>query len=274
MIDTHCHLNFEIFDTILEKAIADATAAGVTHYIVPGTDIESSAKAVAVSKKFENTYAAVGIHPHHAYQAQYDHAAVPALLKELDTLLDPSDIIAIGEIGLDRHTYESTKYEDYTVTSDFLETQQRLFTHQLFLAAFIRKPIIVHNREATDWLLDLLTKHWNDWFSGKMVFHCCEADVRLLEFAKERNSFIGVDGDVTYSKKKAAFIKEVPLELLVLETDAPFLTPEPVRQTKKFPNEPVNLVHTAKFVAELKGNSLEELDQITTQNAKTLFDLN
>jgi len=273
MIDTHCHLNFDVFDNNHEEVLEHAQKIGIEAIIVPGIDIESSAKAVEISNKLTNTYAAIGIHPHHAYQAQHDHAAVPALLKELDTLLDASNIVAIGEIGLDRHVYESTKDEDYTVTPDFFETQQRLFTHQLFLATFIKKPVIVHSREAADWLLDILTKYWNDWFSGKMVFHCCEADMRLLEFAKERNIFIGVDGDVTYSKNKAAFVKEVPLELLVLETDAPFLTPEPVRQTKKFPNEPTNLIHTAQFVAQLKDISFEELNQATTQNSKSLFNV-
>lgn len=274
MIDTHCHLNFEAFENITDLVIESAYISGISRIVVPGTDLPTSSKAIQLAKSNENIYAAVGIHPHHAFEISDAHTEVPAILDGVGKLLDHEEVVAIGEIGLDKHIYTNTIYENYQLTDTFLDVQQRLFTHQLFLGAFMKKAVIIHNREATDWLLDLMHKHWNDALSGKTVFHCCEANEALLSFAKERNIYIGVDGDVTYSKKKAAFIKEVPLELLVLETDAPFLTPEPVKQTKKFPNEPANLMHTAKFVAELKGITVEELDHATTQNAKELFGLN
>jgi len=273
MIDTHCHLNFEAFEGTVDQTLANATAAGITHLVVPGTDIPSSTSAIRIADMYDNVFAAVGIHPHHAYEIQDDRNMVPQLLKHLDELLEHSKVTAVGEIGLDRHVYKNTQYDGYQLSDSFLEIQQRLFTHQLYLAAFIQKPVITHNRDAADWLLEILEKYWDEWFSGKLVFHCCEANEQLLTFAKERHIYIGVDGDVTYSKKKAAFVQQVPLELLVLETDSPYLTPEPTRQTKKFPNEPANLVHTARYIANLKGISLEELNEVTTTNAKQLFGL-
>lgn len=273
MIDTHCHLNFEAFEETVDQTLANTTTAGITHLVVPGTDIPSSTSAIRIADTHDNVFAAVGIHPHHAYEIKDDRNMVPELLKQLDELLEHSKVVAIGEIGLDRHVYKNTQYDGYQLSAEFLETQQRLFTHQLYLAAFIQKPVITHNRDAADWLLEILEKYWNEWFSGKLVFHCCEANEELLAFAKKRHIYIGVDGDVTYSKKKAAFIKEVPLELLVLETDSPYLTPEPARQTNKFPNEPANLIYIAQCIADLKGISLEELNQATTQNAMSLFGL-
>ena len=106
-----------------------------------------------------------------------------------------------------------------------------------------------------------------------MVFHCCEPDEELLAHAKEHHIFIGVDGDVTYSKKKQEFIKNVPLDMLVLETDSPFLLPEPLRSQKKFPNEPANIAVIAKFITHLCGVNIEDLQRITTDNAHRLFSL-
>lgn len=284
MFDTHAHLNFKSFDGIVDEVIAQAKKAGVTHMTVPGTDIASSKRAIAIAEKNDNVYAAVGIHPHHVFQyVTQNKTHVTQEIKKLAELLDSCvssyklhdscPIVALGEIGLDRHIYKKTKYENYQVDELFIEAQKELFVAQLELAKKYQKSVIIHNREAKKDTLSILSKHWNSFFAGRMVLHCCEPDAELLEFAKSHHIYIGVDGDVTYQADKQAFIKTIPLEMLVLETDAPFLSPEPFKSQKVFPNKPANLKIIAEFVAKLYGISSEKIEKQTAENAKKLFRL-
>ena len=198
-------------------------------------------------------------------------------------MLVEEKVIAIGEIGLDRHIYQKTKYENYNVNEEFMNLQKEFFVAQLKLAKKYQKSVIIHNREAKQDLLPLLNENWDSFFEGRMVFHCCEPDGELLDFAIQRGILIGVDGDVTYRTDKQEFVKKAPPEMLVLETDSPFLTPRlpvlevacPGNQAKplKFPNKPENLPLIARFVARLKGKHVESIVEATTQNAKKLFNL-
>jgi len=148
------------------------------------------------------------------------------------------------------------------------------------LAIKYDKSLILHNREAREDILEVLREMWDKKLEGRTVFHCCEPDMELLEFAKKHKMFIGIDGDVTYWKKKLfgfaqskqEFIKKVPLEMLVLETDSPFLIPElsGSRSWTRY-NEPKNIVLIAEFVAKLKNVSINRLIDTTTENAKKLF---
>jgi len=292
MFDTHCHLNFSAFDGILEKVISEAKNERVEKFVVPGTDIETSKKAVAIAKKYEEVYAAVGIHPHHVkkYQKEmpkqvrhdklsYCHPELDSGslfnndFKKLEKLLTYPKVVAVGEIGLDRHIYKKTKYEDYQIDEEFIALQKEVFLAQLNLAKKYKKTVILHNREAKDDLLKILTSNWQLVTSNRIVFHCCEPDFDLLYFAKKNNIYIGVDGDVTYDQKKQAFVKKIPLSLLVLETDSPFLTPAPLRndQKTKFPNTPKNLILIAQKVAEIKGEKVEKIMEITEKNGERLF---
>ncbi len=288
MFDTHCHLNFSRFQDRrrVEEVIHEASQSGVTHIMVPGTDVATSEKAVAIAQEYETIYAAVGIHPHHVYDYVRNRSASsvprptqnPELItksdiRSIEDLLRNPKVVAVGEIGMDKHPYKATKYENYIVDDGFLTLQKELFRQQLMLAIKHEKSVIFHNREAKDDLLPLLHSLWDDTVGGKSVFHCCEPDPEILDFAKEHGMFVGVDGDITYSPEKQRFIKTVPLELLVLETDAPFLLPEPLRGEKKFPNEPKNLKLIGEYVARLLGISFDELASITTENSKRLFGL-
>lgn len=183
--------------------------------------------------------------------------------------------MAIGEIGLDRHIYEETKYEDYHVDEQFIEAQKVLFRRQILLAKKYGLSVIVHNREAIQDLLPLLNEIWDDYFEGRMVFHCCEPLDELLAFALKHHIYIGIDGDITYTTdealQKRTFIANVPDELLVLETDSPFLLPEPLRSEKKYPNTPLNIHLVGKFVAQCRRQNVDELQKMTTQNAHKLF---
>ncbi|OGK29209.1 hypothetical protein A3D06_02490 [Candidatus Roizmanbacteria bacterium RIFCSPHIGHO2_02_FULL_40_9] len=277
MFDTHAHLNFNRFKKTLEEVIEASQKAGVKYMVVPGTDIPSSEKALEIARNHENIFAAVGIHPHHAVslvpleERSDDRISKEALLEGVLQNDTQGNIVAIGEIGLDQHVYEQTKYENYHIDEAFIIAQKDILVKQIQLAKKYEKSVIVHNREAKDHLLEILNIHWDSYFEGKMVFHCCEPDKDLLEFAKSHKIFIGVDGDVTYSQEKQEFIKNVPLEMLVLETDSPFLLPEPLRSQKKYPNTPANIPLISKYIANLLGRSVEEVVKITTENALSLF---
>ena len=283
MFDTHCHLNFSAFAGILEKVIAEAKKNDVEKIVVPGTDVETSKKAVAIAQKYEGIYAAVGIHPHHVKEIQNAKLKIDKLIEEIENLLKEEKVVAVGEIGLDRYIYKKTRYENYQIDEEFITLQKEVFLTQLKLAKKYKKAVIIHNRKAKNDLLEILNTCYL-LLNTPMVFHCCEPDLDLLNFAKKHHIYIGVDGDVTYDQKKQEFVKKIPLSLLVLETDSPFLTPriEHLRgETKKTKtvfnkdslhiNAPKNLVLIAQKVAEIKGEKVEKIMEVTKKNGKRLF---
>lgn len=260
--------------------------------IVPGTDLETSKKAVEIAEKFPGVYAAVGIHPHHVCQyrssaKQFFHtrtspqkrgfskvkriAFASDLISLLSKMLSHPKVVAVGEVGVDRHEYKKTIYQTYQVDQAFIELQKLFFIEQIKLAYKYKKAVIIHNRQAIDELLAILNTKYLI-LNTKMVFHCCEPDDRLLNFAIKNHVYIGVDGDVTYRKDKQEFIKKVPMDLLVLETDSPFLTPRlsSPRPQGRY-NEPKNIKVIAEFIAKLLNCQIAELMEKTTENAKRLF---
>lgn len=282
MFDTHCHLQFDVFEGKVDALIKEASDAGVDHIVVPGTDVATSQQAVEIVQRFDTVYAAVGIHPHHVYEMRDEKSqlqnpnfksTIKQQLETLDRLIVGQKVVAVGEVGLDRHVYKKTKYGEYRVDESFISLQKELLISQLELVKRYKKSVIIHNRETKDELLDILHDRWTSEFAERMVFHCCEPDGELLDFAKKHQIYIGVDGDITYRKDKQEFIKQVPLELLVLETDAPFLTPEPIRSEKKTPNKPAYLKFIVNHVARLKRREEEEINITTFFNAKKLFQL-
>ncbi|MCR4263238.1 MAG: TatD family hydrolase, partial [Candidatus Roizmanbacteria bacterium] len=288
MFDTHAHLNFSRFKKNADEVIQRANKAGVDYIVIPGTDIESSKKAVEISERYDEIYAAVGIHPHHIYEyvlrhseEQRDEESRPDKIlrsaqddmRIVEKLLSHPKVVAVGEIGIDRHVYEETKYEQYTIDENFLSAQRELFAQQIRLASKHNKSLIIHNREATADVLEVLQENWDSLLSGRTVFHCCEPNEELLSFAKEHTIYIGVDGDITYDTNKQEFIKRVPLNMLVLETDSPFLLPEPLRSRKEYPNEPKNIKLVASKLSELHGISTEKIADTTMKNALRLFHL-
>ena len=272
-IDTHCHLNFKRFNKTREQVIIEAEKKGVAILIVPGTDILSSHKAVEIAAQNEKIYATVGIHPHHTYNTQHIAYNIQKDMDELEKLIIHSKVVAVGEVGLDNHEYKDTKYPDYQISSAFMEAQKEYFIAQIRLANQYKKALIIHNRETKKELLTVLTKEWSEDMQFRTVFHCCEADEELLEYAKKHSIFIGIDGDVTYGGEKAAFAQKIPLNMLVLETDSPFLLPEPLRAQKLYPNTPATISLVAQCVADIKGISIEEVAEVTTKNARKLLRL-
>lgn len=280
MIDTHCHLNFKAFKKILGEVISGAQAAGVQDIIIPGTDVKTSRLACDIAASHEHLYAAVGIHPHHVFQYLMPNIqqqpGAPKLESDIDAiedLLKHPSVVAVGEVGLDRHVYEETKYAEYAVNQEFIELQRTLLREQIRLAIKYGKSLILHNREAKNEMLPLLTELWDTRLEGRTVFHCCEPDEELLAFAVKHAMYIGVDGDITYVPEKQAFVTKIPQNMLVLETDAPYLLPEPLRSKREFPNRPANIRITAETVARLRDEEVDQLIEFTTANARALFRL-
>jgi len=272
-IDTHCHLNFKRFNKNRDQVIEDAHQKGVEICVVPGTDIASAQKAVEIATQNTNIYAAVGIHPHHTFGVTHAADTLQNEMQELAKLLIHPKVVAVGEVGLDKHAYDDTKYPNYQIDDVFLKTQKEYFIAQMDLAKHYKKALIIHNRETKKELLTILDAQWSEQMGFHTVFHCCEPDEALLEYAITHNVYIGVDGDVTYGGEKAAFVKKVPLSALVLETDSPFLLPEPLRAQKLYPNTPSTIPLIAQCIAELKGIAVEDVARATTENACRLFNI-
>lgn len=278
MFDTHCHLNFSAFKKKLPEVIDGARAAGVTHIVIPGTDTTSSQKGVEIASEHEHMYAAVGIHPHHVYEllSAGDTTRMKQELETIEQLLSHEKVVAVGEVGLDRFVYKQTKYPFYEVTEKFVELQRLLLEKQIALAVRFKKSLIIHNREAKADLLQVLETGWDVHLKGRAVLHCCEPDPELFAEAQKRGIYLGVDGDVTYSVEKQKFLKEHVgvehfLKMYVLETDAPFLLPEPLRTQKQYPNKPEHIPVIARFLAGLLQVPEEVVMKRTTENAKMLF---
>jgi len=269
LIDTHCHLNFKAFSGCVPQVIARAKERGVGQFIVPGTDLESSQKAVELAKVHSEVWAAVGIHPHHV---PYHPGGDMEQWDALKALIIQPRVVAVGEVGMDKYEYQVTKYPEYRITPEFVFAQEQLLKRQIELAITFDKALVLHNRLAVTEILKVLSESWDQKLAGRAVFHCCEAEPALLEFAKAHQMYLGVDGDITWSKKKQRFIKEVPLSMLVLETDSPYLTPEPAKPVSKT-NEPQNLIYVRDQVALLQGIASEKVVALTTQNAQKLFNL-
>lgn len=253
LVDTHCHLDLEAYAEDLEEVIRRAGEHGVRGIITVGTDLQSSRRAIRIATRWPGIRALVGIHPHDAGNAAGDD------LEELGRLAEshPELVVGYGEIGLDY----AKRYSDP-------ETQRRLFRRQLRLAAELKLPVIIHDREAHHDTMTLIRESGPLDHGG--IMHCFSGDLELARQAVDCNLLVSIPGIVTF--KKAAMLQEVaaqlPLEHLVLETDGPFLAPVPFRGKR---NEPAYTVFTAAAVAALRKLPLTEVTARTTGNCCNLF---
>jgi len=273
-IDTHCHLNFKVFENDWLEVVKKAQKAGVEKIIVPGTDLESSKKAVEIAESADGVYATVGFHPHHTKGLKDINNNIK---KELKNLAKSKKVVGIGECGLDYYVYKKTKYDKAEITLKLKNLQKQLFGMQIQLAKELNLPIIIHNREAGEDILDVINHFSKD--DNKVprgVFHCISGSKEYLERVLGLGFYVGVDGNVTYSKNVKKLAKKVSLDRLLLETDSPFLTPEPIRsgvknRGGKLRNEPISVKIVADYLTKLKNVSLDEIVSLTTKNAEVLF---
>lgn len=260
LADSHCHLDFRTFDEDREEVIFRSREAGVTRILNPGIDLESSKEAVRLAEKHPHIYAAVGIHPNDAggWNAE--------TLATLRSLADHPKVVAIGEIGLDFYR----KQADPTV-------QRRIFREQLYLAAEMGLPVIIHSRQAIREVLEIVSLWRMDLIkSGSAlsdqpgVLHAFEGDLENALQAIDMNFYLGVGGPITFrnAQDKQALFSALPLEALLLETDAPFLAPHPHRGER---NEPSYIRWIAETLSTLTNTPISSLAKITSNNAARLF---
>lgn len=262
MVDVHCHLNFNAFEKDCDEVIQRALEAGVTKIINVGTSIESSQKAVELAQKYENLYAIVGIHPHHADKVE------TAWLRELELLAKMPKVVGIGECGLDYYRYKSSGIVNPLV-------QKEVFIKQIKLAHALSLPLQIHNRQAGEDVIEILLNHKSYLLNIPGMFHCFAGTKEVLKSALDMGFYIGFDGNITYKgiaqgETTTLFdlVLDTPVERIVSETDSPFLTPIPHRGSR---NTPEYVILVGKFIARIKNILPKELDKQTTANAAAVF---
>lgn len=251
LIDTHAHIDFDDYQQDFEKVLSEAKEQGVEKIIIPGVEPSTFTRIIDLVNKYENVYGAIGIHPSDALKwtdESYD---------EIKTLAQNPKIVAIGEIGL-----------DYYWDKTYIDKQKEIFIKQIEIAKELGKPVIVHDREAHGDTFEIL-KQTNAKEVG-VVMHCFSGSA---DFAKEcinEGFYVAFGGVVTFknAKKPKAAVQTVPLETLLLETDSPFLTPEPYRGKT---NHPKYVRIIAEAIAELRGVDIAQIEEQTTLNAQKLF---
>ena len=254
LIDTHCHLTFEELADNVQAVMERSIAASVVGWLTVGTDPQENRKAIELADKFKNMYAAVGIHPHEAKDV------TAKTITELKELAQNQKVVAIGETGLDFH-YDFSKPPE----------QKRGFAQQLQIAAECNLPVIVHCREAFDETIEILEQ----FGSGvkRVVFHCFSGSAEQAKIVLDKGFYISFTGVVTFKNAEATrqAAKIVPLAKLMLETDCPYMSPEPMRKQKI--NEPALMIHTARCLAELKGMDLADFADAVTATSRDFFNL-
>lgn len=257
IVDTHCHLDDDRFDEDIRDIIERAKEAGVGKIVIPGADMADLPKARDLSHKFEDVYFAVGVHPYHCNDFCIDR---------LREFARDDKCVAVGECGFDYyHLKDDFSSEDEQKAQKDL--QRDVFLAQIMLAIELKKPLIVHIRDANEDSFNILKEYGESLVGG--VLHCYNAS-RLLLGLKEFGFYYGIGGVITFKNAKALvqILGEIPPDRLLIETDAPYLTPEPYRGKR---NEPGYTKFVVQKVAELLGLSATEISNLTTQNAKRLF---
>jgi TatD DNase family protein len=257
MIDTHCHLNFEAYSEDLNQVLETALQAQMTHILIPGVDLESCVQALELADQFSLIYAASGIHPNSTEDFDAD------MLATVRTYANHPRSLAIGEIGLDYYWDKSPR-----------ETQIQAFEKQLELACELELPVIIHNREAHEDVLAILEK-WVPSLPDSMrerpgVLHSFSAPRDIAERALAIGFYLGFTGPITYKKSDdlRSIAARTPLDRILVETDGPFLTPEPFRGKR---NQPAYVAYVIDRLASLHNLTSEEMTQITSSNAHRLF---
>ena len=251
LIDSHAHLDDDKFDKDRDRLIKSLKEMGIDLIINPGDDLQSSIKAVSLSEQYDNVYAAVGIHPHSAKEMD------DSTIEVLKSFTGRNKVVAIGEIGLDYYYDNSPR-----------DIQRQKFIEQLNLAKEVDLPVIIHTREAAQETFDILKEAQDGSLEG--VLHCYSGSVEMaLEYVK-LGFYISLGGPVTFKNARVSreVAKAIPIDRLLIETDSPYLTPEPYRGKR---NEPIYVRYVAGTIAELRGITFEELAKNTSENTKRLF---
>lgn len=255
LFDSHCHLNDEKFDEDRENLIQELFKSGIEKFINAGYSVESSKKALEIANKHSEIYTTCGISPN---DIEENLENINIELEKIEELAHNEKVVAIGEIGLDYHWNTLNK-----------DLQKHVFIEQINIANKLELPIVIHTREAVYDTLEILKKNP---VNKKGVFHCCPLNPELVKEALKLGFYISFAGPVTFKNSKNAeeIINLVPLDKMLIETDSPYLAPEPKRGTR---NDPRNVKYVAEKIATVKGIDAEEVAKITYENTCKLFNI-
>lgn len=252
--DSHSHLNDEKFDEDRDKIIKEIYESGTTDFVTAGYSVESSKKAIDIANNYDFIYATVGVSPNDIPQSEDE------LWKQLAEIRDLAKsnkkVLAIGEIGL-----------DYYWNKDNMEIQKKAFIEQIKLANELDLPIVIHTRDA---VMDTIQILKENEVKNKGVFHCCPQNRELIKEGLKLGFYISFAGPITFKSSKNAgeIINLVPDDRILIETDSPYLAPEPYRGTR---NTPTNVRFVAKKIAKSKNIKLEDVEKMTAENTKRIF---
>ncbi|HJE19383.1 TatD family hydrolase [Aliicoccus persicus] len=253
LIDTHVHLNADHYDEDLDEVIERAREAGVTHFVVIGFDNKTIDRTMTLIDKYDDVYGVIGWHPVDAIDCTDEDLA------RIEELSQHPKIVGIGETGLDYHWDKSPK-----------DVQKEIFIKQIEMAKRVNLPIVIHNRDATGDVVDILEEHGAEEIGG--IMHAFSGSPEIADRVLKMNFMISLGGPVTFknAKQPKEVAMHVPLDKLLVETDAPFLTPHPYRGKR---NEPAYVKLVAEQIAELREVSYEEVAKATSENAKKIYNI-
>lgn len=264
MVDAHCHLNFQAFDKDYDEAIKRSLDQRVEIIINTGTSIESSTKAVELAQKYENLYAIVGIHPHHADKVKKGWD------KEITELTKMSKVVGIGEVGMDYYSYKSNGITDPKL-------QEKIFRKQIEISIESKLPLQIHGRHAGKDILRIVSSYKSQLLEIPGMFHCFAGNITYLEEVLNLGFYVGFDGNITYKGLAPGedtalpdLVAKAPLERIITETDAPYLPPLPYRGSR---NEPAYVIIVGNSIAKIKNTAFDVVNKTTSDNAKRVFNL-
>lgn len=252
LVDSHCHIDFDDFESDLEDIVNNAKSCGISTILNAGNNIDELDKQLELSEKYPFIYTAAGVHPHNANEYQNLTSA------EIVEKTKHKRVIGIGECGLDY-------YYDYSPR----DIQIKLFIEHIKAAQETKLPLIIHNRDSDDDMMNILDEHYKRTpFIGE--FHCFSSSKKLADFALSIDFYLSASGMITFNKSTELrdIFANVPFDKLLIETDSPFLAPVPKRGQR---NQPANVCFVAEKLAQIKGVSSEEIAKITTDNFFKLF---
>lgn len=270
MLDAHCHMQFEKFEEDSDTVIRDAISKGVNTIVNTGTSIDSSKKAVELAQKYENCYAIVGIHPHHADKTDEKFEGLPPSdwLEQLEELAKIPKVIGIGEVGMDFWNYRTNGIVP-------VDLQEDAFRKQIELSIKLSLPLQIHTRLAWDETLTILSYYKEQIQNPPGMFHCFSGNIDFTKKVLDLGFYVGFDGNVTYggvppgeTTPLTDLVKYVPIDRILTETDSPFLSPIPLRGQR---NTPSNIPLIVDFIANTKGISYNTLEAQIERNFEAVF---
>ena len=255
LFDSHSHYNDEKFDIDREQIIKETLSNGVSNFIIAGYNIEGSKKAIEIAQNYEQIYTTAGISPNDVEDIKED---VDGNILRIEEIAKNKKVVAIGEIGLDYYWNKENK-----------ELQKEVFIKQIQIANKLDLPIVIHTRDAFIDTIEILKQN-NVNKNG--IFHCCPLNQELVKEAVKLGYYISLSGVITF--KNAKNVEEIlgliPEDKLLIETDSPYLSPEPFRGTR---NNSMNVKYVAEKIAKIKNKTIEEIAEITRENAKRIFEI-